>query len=243
MTRFQPRFWPTVVALIMMAMVIGLGTWQLQRRVWKTDLLATIAARMNSGAVPLPAKVDAPDDWRFRHVTVDGRFAENHELWLYGRTYDGKAGVHLLVPLVRPQGDAILVDRGFVPFDHGSELADHEPILPDGRAIDGIVRTPEHGGLFMPSDKPDQNIWYGVDVAAMSKAVGMTLAPIYIAEKPGGHPHLGLQSDWPAATGGTEGTGVRNEHLNYAIFWYSMAAVLALIYVMSSRGPRSSDKT
>ncbi|HTJ62374.1 MAG TPA: SURF1 family protein [Alphaproteobacteria bacterium] len=237
MARFQPRFWPTVIMLTMMAMVIGLGTWQLHRRVWKTELLATIAQRMNGDAVALPAAIDNPPDWTFRHVTVDGRFDQSYALWLYGRTFDGKAGVHLLVPLIRDTGDAILVDRGFVPFDHGNELARFaEP--PATGAVDGIVRAPEPGGLFMPSSQPDRNIWYTVDIAAMSKAVGMKLAPVYIAARPSGD-----AAGWPAATGGTEGTGIRNEHLNYAIFWYSMAVVLAGIYVISSRSRPTASKT
>jgi surfeit locus 1 family protein len=236
MMGFRPRFWPTLVALVMMAMVIGLGTWQLQRRVWKTELLATIAARMNGPAVALPADIANPPDWTFRGVHVAGHFAADEALWLYGRTYDGKAGIHLLVPLIRAQGDAILVDRGFVPFDHASELAAFAPADGD-LEIDGVVRLPEAGGLFVPSNQPDRNIWYTVDMPAMAKTVAMPLAPVYIAAKPTG------AAGWPAATGGTEGTGIRNEHLNYAIFWYSMAAVLALIYVMSSRGPRSSVKT
>jgi surfeit locus 1 family protein len=235
MTRFQPRFWPTVVALVMMAMVIGLGTWQLQRRVWKTDLLATIAARMNGPAVPLPAQIANPPDWSFRNVHVSGHFAADKALWLYGRTYDGKAGIHLLMPLIRAEGDPILVDRGFVPFDHGSELAAYAPA--DGPVeIDGVVRLPEPGGLFVPSNQPDKNIWYTVDMPAMSKTVAQPLAPVYIAAKPTG------AAGWPAATGGTEGTGIRNEHLNYAIFWYSMAVVLAAIYLMSSRSrPKLSE--
>lgn len=235
MTRFQPRFWPTVVALIMMAMVIGLGTWQLQRRVWKTDLLATIAARMNSAPVALPAQIDNPADWSFRSIHVTGHFAADKALWLYGRTYDGKAGIHLLVPLIRPDGDPILIDRGFVPFDHASELAPYAPA--DGPVeFDGVVRLPEPGGLFVPSSQPDKNIWYTVDLPAMSKTVAQPLAPVYIAAKPSG------ATGWPAATGGTEGAGIRNEHLNYAIFWYSMAVVLAAIYLMSSRSrPKSSE--
>jgi surfeit locus 1 family protein len=235
MTRFQPRFWPTVVALIMMAMVIGLGTWQLQRRVWKTDLLATIAARMNAPAVPLPAQIDNPPDWTFRSVHVAGHFDADKALWLYGRTYDGKAGIHLMVPLIRAEGDPILVDRGFVPFDHGSELA--AIASADGAVeIDGVVRIPEPGGLFMPSNQPDKNIWYTVDMPAMAKTIAQPLAPVYIAAKPT------AAAGWPAATGGTEGTGIRNEHLNYAIFWYSMAVVLAGIYLMSSRSrPKLSE--
>jgi surfeit locus 1 family protein len=236
MNRFQFRFWPTVIMLIMMAMLIGLGTWQLQRRVWKTDLLATIAQRMTGDAVALPTAIDNPADWTFRHVTVSGHFDQSYALWLYGRTHDGKVGIHLLVPLIRDTGDTILVDRGFVPFDHGSELAPFAEPSPSG-TVDGIVRTPEPGGMFMPANQPDKNLWYSVDVAAMSKVVGMTLEPVYIAARPTGEP------GWPVATGGTEGTGIRNEHLNYAIFWYSMALVLALIYVMSSRSRPVASKT
>jgi surfeit locus 1 family protein len=228
MTGFRPRFWPTVIALVMMAMLIGLGTWQLHRRVWKTELLATIAGRINAAPVPMPATIANPANWTFRTVHLTGHFASDKALWLYGRTYDGKAGIHLLVPLIRPQGDPILIDRGFVPFDHASELAAFAPADEDVE-IDGVVRMPEAGGLFLPSNQPDRNIWYTVQMAQMSKETALPLMPIYVAAKPNG------ATGWPAATGGTEGAGIRNEHLNYAIFWYSMAAALALIYVMSSR--------
>ena len=242
MMRFRPRFWPTVTALIMMAMTAGLGTWQVHRLAWKTDLLAKIAQRMNGPAVPLPADIANVPDWGFRHVHAAGHFDTGKALWLYGRTHDGKAGVHLLVPLVRDQGDTVLVDRGFVPFEHGGALAAFEPAEDGPVEIDGIVRQPEPGGLFVPSNQPDRNIWYSVDMPGMSKQLAMPLAPVYLAEKAGGHPHLGVQFDWPAATGGTEGTGIRNEHLQYAIFWYSMTLVLAVIYAMSSRvRPKQSN--
>lgn len=228
MGSFKPRFWPTVTALIMMAMTAGLGTWQVHRLAWKTDLLAKIAQRMNGEAVPLPSVITDPSGWAFRHVHVAGRFDDSHQFWLYGRTFDGKAGIHLLVPLIRDQGDAVLVDRGFVPFEHGGALAEHRPAA--GRAeVDGVVRQPEPAGLFVPANQPEKNIWYTVDVPAMSKVAGQSLAPIYVAAKSDG------SAGWPAATGGTEGTGIRNEHLQYAIFWYSMTAVLAVIYLMSSR--------
>ncbi len=235
MMGFRPRFWPTLITIVMMAIVIGLGTWQLHRRVWKTDLLATIAARMNSAPVALPVKIDNPPDWAFRSIHVTGHFDAAKALWLYGRTHDGKAGIHLLVPLIRTDGAPILVDRGFVPFDHGSELASYAPAAGPVE-LDGVVRLPEPGGLFVPANQPSANIWYTVDMAAMSQWAGMELSPVYVAAKPTG------ETGWPAASGGTEGTGIRNEHLNYAIFWYSMAAVLAVIYIMSSRTrERKSD--
>jgi surfeit locus 1 family protein len=217
----------------MIAIMISLGTWQVHRLAWKTELLATIAARMNGDPVPLPADVGNPDDWAFKRVTLDGHFDAAHALWLYGRTYDGKAGIHLLVPLIRTQGDAVLVDRGFVPIETASQLTPFAPA--DGPAtVDGVVRLPEAGGWFVPSNQPDKNVWYTVDMAAMAKATGLALAPVYVAQRATGAP------GWPAATGGTEGAGIRNEHLQYAIFWYSMAVVLAGIYLVSSwkRVPR-----
>jgi surfeit locus 1 family protein len=241
MMGFRPRFWPTVTALIMMAMTTGLGTWQVHRLAWKTDLLAKIAQRMNGDAVPLPADIQDPPGWAFRHVHAAGRWDQGKALWLYGRTYDGRAGIHLLVPLIRDDGPAVLVDRGFVPFDHGSTLMAFEPVWPYSIEINGIIRQPEPGGLFVPSNQPDRNIWYSVDMPSMSRQLDMPLAPVYIAEKPGDQPHGGIQFDWPAATGGTEGTGIRNEHLQYAIFWYSMTLVLAVIYLMSSRRPKPSN--
>ena len=121
--RFQFRPVPTAIALIGVAILIGLGTWQLYRRTWKENLLATIAARMESAPVAPPAEIADPSAWAFQPVRVTGRFANDHVDRLYGRTYDGAAGVHLLVPLVREGAPPILVDRGFVPFDHASTLA------------------------------------------------------------------------------------------------------------------------
>jgi len=233
---FQFRLWPTIVMLVMMGILIGLGTWQVQRLAWKTKLLATIAARTNADPVDLPPVIAEPKDWAFRRVHAAGHFADDKALWLYGRTFDGKAGIHLLVPLTLDDGGAVLVDRGFVPFVENSALAPHG--AEDGRVeVDGIVRLPEPAGWFLPAAQPSRNIWYAVDIPAMSAAVGLKLAPVYIAARPTG------ATGWPVATGGTEGTGIRNEHLNYAIFWYSMALVLAVIYVMSSRSRPKTSKT
>jgi len=229
---FRPRPWPTAIAVVGIAILIGLGTWQLHRKVWKETLLATIAARTEAPPVPLPAKIAAPATWTFRRVTAAGRFDNDHAFWLYGRTQDGKAGIHLLVPMVREGAPTVLVDRGFVPFADGSNLAPFAKI--DGPTeVEGVARTPEPGGVFTPASRPDDNIWYAVDPAAMGARIGAALMPVYVAAVPSGG------AGWPAGTGGTESLGIRNEHLNYAIFWYSMAAALAVIYVLSSRSRRA----
>jgi len=138
--------------------MIGLGTWQMQRRTWKTELLATIATRMQAESVALPETIADPQSWIFRRVRIAGRFANDKALRLYGRTLDGKAGVHLLVPLIRPAGPAVLVDRGFVPFANADTLIPYA--TPEGdTALEGIVRLPEPGGWFTPATRPAENIW------------------------------------------------------------------------------------
>jgi surfeit locus 1 family protein len=228
---FRPRPWPTAIALIGVAILLGLGTWQLQRLAWKEALLATIASRMEAPSAMLPMDFGDPDAWTFRRAKAEGHFVNDKAIWLYGRTYDGKAGIHLLVPLDRGQGVALLVDRGFVPLETGNQLAAFAAA--DGDVtVQGIVRAPEPPGLFSPGNRSAQNIWYDVDIPAIEKTVGMKLAPVYLATQ------TRPDSGWPAATGGTESSGIRNEHLNYAIFWYTMAAALAVIYVLSSRSRR-----
>lgn len=230
--RFRPRPWPTAIAITLLAVLIGLGTWQLHRRVWKVELLATIAARTQADPVPLPTDIADPAAWAFRRVRLAGRFDNDHALWLYGRTYEGKAGIHLLVPFLRAEGPAVLVDRGFIPFEQGSRLAGFATI--DGPTeLDGVVRLPEPDGWFIPASRPQDNLWYAVDPASMGHQAGLDLLPVYVAARPSS------SDGWPVGTGGTEALGIRNEHLNYAIFWYTMAAALAVIYVLSSRSRRA----
>ena len=108
------------------------------------------------------------------------------------------------MPLVRDNGPAVLVDRGFVPFDHGSTLASY-PSIDGPTIVEGIARVPEMGGWFTPGNRPDQNIWYTVDIAALTREAGMPLAPIYIATRPSGArrdgpPGPAARRRWASAT-------------------------------------------
>src|SRR5512145_2265919 len=106
--------WPTLAALAGLAVLIGLGTWQLERKRWKEDLLAKIAERAAADPVRPPEAPLIKGDMEYLHVAVAGRFHHDKERYLYAPTPAG-LGWHVYTPLEAASGEIVWVNRGFVP--------------------------------------------------------------------------------------------------------------------------------
>ncbi|MEQ8968503.1 MAG: SURF1 family protein [Azospirillaceae bacterium] len=226
MLRFdRPRFWPTVLTVPALIVLIGLGTWQLQRLAWKTDLLDRIGERMSAAPAPLPARLDDPEAWDYRRVTLAGRFAEGETLHWVARTHDGQAGVELITPLVRADGRPVLVNRGWVP--EGAVDAVGPP--PTGPVtIQGVARVPPPRGWMRPDNDPDANTWYWVDLDAMAAAAGLAEAAPVLVQAADTDPDALPVGDRTRVT-------IPNDHLEYALTWYGLAVVLIGVYVAYHR--------
>lgn len=219
----------TALMLAAFALLIGLGVWQLQRLEWKQGLIAQIEARTKGPPIALEdavAYVGEGRDPSYYRVRVDGRFHHAKERYLYAVS-EGRVGWHVITPLETEDGDVVLVDRGFVP----DELKD-----PSARAlgqvgnvvtVTGIVRTPETQAVFTPDNEPKVNRWFWRDLAGMARSMfpaGTTeVAPFFLeadkSELPGG---------WPE--GGQTRLEIPNNHLQYAITWFLLAAGLLIVY-------------
>lgn len=226
---FRPAFWPTAIALPMLAALLALGTWQLYRLDWKRDLIARIEQRVNAPPVPLPVQIADPAAWEYRRVVVTGTFLHERELHVLGHTRRGNLGYHVVTPLRRTDGGGlVLVDRGWVPSDRKEPPARAEGQVGGPTAVEGIVRLPWPQGLFVPDNDPARNIWFWTDAAAMERAVGAALPPLLVeagpAPNPGGLP-----------VGGQTRLQIPNNHLQYAMTWYGMAVALVVIYVVWHR--------
>ena len=95
--------------------------------------------------------------------------------------------------------------------------------------VEGIVRLQKPPGYFTPENEPAKNAWYFVDIGGMAKVAGMPLRSGYyiVASKldlPGGLPK-----------GGQWRLDIRNDHLQYALTWYSLALALLVIYILYHR--------
>ncbi len=233
MSRIRPRLWPTLIALPAFLILIGLGIWQVDRLAWKTELLATIDARMSAPAVTLPTAIDDPSAWDYRRVTVDGTFEPGRALRLVSRVHGGQAGEQVIVPLVRDDverpGQIVLVDQGWVPNGWQPDAGTVEG------TVTGILHVPTRPGWLQPANDPQANTWFFVDLDAMAAAVGAAqVFPLVLYQDAG-------PTDAPPI-GGQLRVDLPNNHLNYAITWFSLAFVLLVIYVLFHLR-RPSEKT
>lgn len=203
--------------------LIALGIWQVERLAWKTDLLATIDARIESPAVPLPASIDDPESWNYRRVIVSGLMDPERSLRLVSRVHDGQAGDQLVMPLERTDveavGQVVMVNRGWVPSGWQPAAA------PRDETVTGLLYAPAAPGPFQPANEPSTNTWFSVDLAEMAATIGAaSVFPMMLYEDAGPGDVLPI--------GGQLRVTLANDHLNYAITWFSLALVLLVIYVL-----------
>ncbi|MFN3513016.1 MAG: SURF1 family protein [Phenylobacterium sp.] len=219
----------TLATVVALAILIGLGSWQVQRLVWKRDLLARIEQAQSAppqALAPVLARVEAGEEAEFTRVwaTCPGLAAAPY-LQLYALK-DGQAGVRLIsaCPLEGAPYGAILVDRGFVADDISARpLVDHA----DRATVEvaGMLRAPQPGTFVTPPNDPAANRWFTRDVAAMAQALqAPDPAPLMLAAETSSNPEwLALQpAPLPAA--------ISNRHLEYAVTWFGLAAALAGVY-------------
>ncbi|HJU15350.1 MAG TPA: SURF1 family protein [Stellaceae bacterium] len=231
---FRPRLWPTVFALPVLVLLLALGVWQVQRLHWKEGLIAERQAATSAAPVPVPASLDRPrSDMEFRHVFARGVFLNDKEIYVYAAPRAGEIGFDVLTPLVQKDGQIVFVNRGFVPVG----LRDPEKRAAGEIAgpvrVAGLLRLPPAGkpNWFVPANDPRHNRWFWIDLANMAAADGLSrVAPFYVdadaTPNPGG---------WPE--GGLTRVHLPNNHLQYALTWFSLAVALLVIYVLYHRKP------
>jgi surfeit locus 1 family protein len=217
----------TVAVAIAFAILVALGTWQLQRLQWKEDLLARIERLQAAPARPAGAVLDevargADADFTRVSATCTG-LATAPYLELYA-VREGQAGVRLVSAcrVASARFGSVLVDRGFVPDTVSArppvDAAGTQPL-----AVTGVLRRPEPGNLFSPANTPGR--WYVRDIAAMAAALGAPQpAPLTLMAETSTNP------GWRALVPAPVPAKIANRHLEYAVTWYGLAAVLLGVY-------------
>jgi surfeit locus 1 family protein len=238
---------PAVVAMGALAVLLSLGTWQIERKAWKEGLIATLNQRIAAPAMELPApaswdRLDPAKD-EFRRVALRGQFLPDQEALVYTtgsglRSDISGPGYWVFAPVRLADGSVVVINRGFVPEGRQDPGARADGQVSGPIDIIGAMRWPEARGLFTPADDPARNLWFVRDHAAMAAAKGWgTVAPFLIDQEqpqpPGGLPRPGKITP-----------NLTNNHLQYALTWYGLAFVLVVAFIVwarSRRTERSAD--
>lgn len=234
---FRPRLWPTLISLPMIAVMLFLGGWQLQRLAWKEGLIERLESRMYDAPIAPPAAGVDIDDAEFRRVRAEGRFLNDQEMFLTGRPEKGTVGLHVVTPFVTGDGRTLLVNRGWIPDDR-RDPAKRPNSQPEGTVtLEGIVRKPSLRNAFTPDNEPAKNLWFYVDVAEMAAKAGVTDVPPYYIDA-----LRNTDSRMELPIGADPQIGLRNEHLQYALTWFFMAIGLIVVYVVWHRGVEKEER-
>jgi surfeit locus 1 family protein len=217
------------LGLVAFVILVGLGTWQVQRLSWKEGLIASIEARVKSPPRPLSEVEDLyarTKDVDYTPVELSGRFLNDRESHFFA-TWKGESGFYVYTPLALDDGRAAMVNRGFVPYDRKDPATRPRGQVEGEVTITGLARNPLDGkpSWVVPENDIAGNVFYWKDLGAMAGHAGIPherLLPFFVdagdEPNPGGLP-----------VGGVTMIDLPNNHLQYAFTWYGLAAVLAVI--------------
>lgn len=212
----QPQNFPfiaTFLALAGMALLMTLGAWQLQRLEWKQNLLSAIEAGAQN---PMPLGIaDLNEANLYQSGTLRGRFMPDNEILLQAKISDGEPGYHVITPF-NAGGELVLVNRGWAPLDYKTSVNQQN-------VIKGMIRPLPRPNAFTPDNDPEAGVWFWLDLEALDNIS----IPLLFAQAC--DDALSTES-YPDPCKVEYKTS--NNHQQYAIFWFVMAGLLGLFYVL-----------
>ena len=226
---FTPTLWPTIATLVLLPLMTGLGVWQLERSVWKQELVDAHSGRARLSPVSLGSLTDINEAAQYRRVFARGYYDVEHQLLLDNRTYQGYAGYHVLTPLLLADSEqVVLVNRGWVPVGNDRSVLPDLPATTGEVLVDATVTLPPNKLFRLDTVDETHAGWPQVvqqlKMEELEQRLGVKLQPlILLLDK---NDEFGFIRDWKAVYGVTP-----DKHRAYAVQWFSLAVVLLLIYM------------
>lgn len=215
-----------VFMIVGIAILCGLGTWQVKRLYWKEALIAKVEQRISLAPMAINNFLDRQmlkDNWPYTPISAQGVFDHSKEVYFFTTSQKGRSGWNVHTPMLLDNGKYLIVNRGFVPYDMREPEKRAEGQVSGKQSITGFVRVPEKQkpNDFFPDNLPDKRELYWRDYNLFIELMGQgrEFIPFFVdaneAPNPGG---------WPK--GGTTIISFPNNHLQYAVTWYGLALAL-----------------
>lgn len=224
------RFWLALVLVpAALAILLSLGTWQVNRLHWKETLLADIQARSTAAAIDI-AEVErqlaAGEPIDYRHATASGRYLNDRERHFLA-TFQGQSGFYVYTPLELADGRYLFVNRGFVPYDRKDPASRPESLIEGAQTVTGLARAEltEKPSSLVPDNDETANIFYWKDLTRMAASTGLPadrVLPFFLDAEA---THVAGR----LPKGGVTQIDLPNNHMQYAITWYGLAVALVAV--------------
>ena len=225
--RFHPGIFLTVITILVAYILFSLGQWQAGRAEYKENLQQKIAQRQNLPARSLGELPDAVADRVYLPVNMEGRYDTLHQLLLDNRIVNGKVGYDVYTPFVTTQGDALLVNRGFVELGASREQLPDIALAPELVTLTGLLNRPPSKGVILADNLHSSEHWpmvlQYIDTSELSRRLDYRIMDMVLILNAGENgsltyhlPALNLNSD---------------KNRGYAFQWYAMALTVCLLYL------------
>lgn len=226
----------TVIALLLLLLFAGLGTWQVVRLQWKLALIDRVDARVHAAPTDVPNSpswpaISAASD-EYRHVRLRGHFLFELTTPVQAVTIHG-SGFWLMTPVCQPDGTVVLVNRGFIAgalggdSGYGVSRAGADPCS-GGTPVDitGLLRVTEPKGAFLRMNDPVSGRWYSRDVAAIAAARNLQRVAPFFIDADARLAGTAAPRDAAPPVGGLTVISFPNNHVVYALTWFALAAMV-----------------
>ena len=207
------KFLFSVFVYFIILVLLSLGSWQLYRLTWKTDLISEIKNSLKNN----PVELSKSDKKNYLRIKTSGTIDFDKQIYLYNLNDNGKPGFEIINPILIGN-ENYLINRGWIPFDKKNQS---EINLFDSNNIIGTLKTQLKANSFKPDNDVKKNYWFTLDRDDIFSHTGKKFSKYIIY----------LNGDYKVPKPKVITANISNNHKKYAITWFSMAISILLIYL------------
>ena len=205
---FKKLFFPLTLGIVGCSILVVLGTWQINRLEWKTNVLTEIERKLSADPIELPDTVEKSED-QYRSIRMEGKFLEKELHVLTSIKFKGP-GYRIIAPFLGNDGRVVMVDRGFVKESEKSKSRSLE-----STSIIANLLWPDEIDSFTPQPNLGLNIWFARELDKMAQELNSEPILLVLRETEV------LKGPEPQPIG----INIPNNHLGYAVTWFALAFV------------------
>ncbi len=197
----------------------ALGTWQIHRLQWKQDLINQINEGLNS----TPLKYSKNIKNNYQRVILQGKYDFENQIFLYSLNEKGQPGFDIITPFETTEEEYVLINRGWI----NKEMKNNSKInLVNKKKIVGLLKKIEKKNIFKPDNDIKKNIWFFIDLNKIQEITGRNFinSIVFLEDKT-----INLPSPKKITI------EVPNNHLKYAITWYSISISILFYFLYFRR--------